>query len=220
MDHGITPCFMSKPIAGHAGNSGHIHVSLADKNDTNLFARETADPNAQWSDIEYLSDLGRHFLAGLLEALPDIMPLFAPTVNSYKRLVENYWAPVHVSWGLEDRIASIRLITPPVCKPGATRFEVRIPGADLHPHFALSAILAAGWRGVEKKREISVAPMSARKEGDPRPELLPNTLNQALVRFSAQDSIARELLDDGFVDFFTATRRHELGLWREAVTDW
>ena len=220
MDHGITPCFMAKPMAATAGNSGHIHVSLADKNGTNLFARETPDPNAQWSDIEYLSDMGRHFLAGLLEALPDIMPLFAPTVNSYKRLVENYWAPVHISWGLEDRIASIRLITPPVCKPGATRFEVRIPGADLHPHFALSAILAAGWRGVEKKLDISVAPMSARKEGDPHPELLPNTLNQALVRFSAPGSIARELLNDGFVDFFTATRRHELGLWREAVTDW
>lgn len=211
---------MAKPVHGLPGHSGHIHVSLADKNGNNLFARESADPNAQWSDIEHLSDMGRHFLAGLLEALPDIMPLFAPNINSYKRLVENYWAPVHLSWGLEDRIASIRLITPPVCKAGATRFEVRIPGADLHPHFALSVIIAAGWRGVQKKLEIAVPPMSARKPGDLRPELLPNTLELALERFSAPESIAREILDSEFVDFFTATRQHELGLWREAVTDW
>ncbi|KAJ5691947.1 hypothetical protein N7462_001370 [Penicillium macrosclerotiorum] len=220
MEHGFTPCFMAKPMHGMPGSSGHIHISLTDKEGKNLFARDMPDPNAQWSDIEYLSDMGRHFLAGLLDALPDIMPLFAPTINSYKRLVENYWAPVHISWGLEDRIASIRLITPPVCKPGATRFEVRTPGADLHPHFALGIILAAGWRGIQKKLEITVPPMSARQKGDPRPELLPNTLDQALARFSAPGSIAREILDEEFVDFFTATREHELGLWREAVTDW
>jgi glutamine synthetase len=218
-EYGVTPCFMAKPVHGMPGHSGHIHVSLADKNGQNLFSREASDPNAQWSDIEYLSDTGRHFLAGLLEALPDIMPLFAPNINSYKRLVENYWAPVHLSWGLEDRIASIRLITPPVCKPGATRFEVRIPGADLHPHFALSAIIAAGWRGIEKKLEIPVPPMSARKAAEPL-ERLPNTLDSALARFSAPGSIAREILDPEFVDFFTATREHELGLWKEAVTDW
>ncbi|KAJ5101391.1 hypothetical protein NUU61_003613 [Penicillium alfredii] len=196
VDHGVTPCFMAKPMQGLAGSSGHIHISLTDNHGQNLFSRENPETNPQWADIAHLSDMGRHFLAGLLKALPDIMPLLAPTVNSYKRLIENYWAPVHISWGFEDRGASIRLITPPVCKPGAMRFEVRIPGADLHPHYALSAILAAGWRGVQKKLEISVA------------------------RFAAKDSVAREILDSEFVDFFAATRQHELGLWREAVTDW
>ncbi|KNG90691.1 putative glutamine synthetase [Aspergillus nomiae NRRL 13137] len=220
IEHGITPCFMAKPIQGQPGSSGHIHVSLCDLDGKNLFARETPDDNAPWPDAVGLSDLGRQFLAGILEALPDIMPLFAPTVNSYKRLVENFWAPVNVSWGLEDRMASIRLITPPVCKPGATRFEVRIPGADLHPHYALSVILAAGWRGVQKKLEIKVPPVSAMKKDNTRPELLPNTLEEALKRFNAADSIAREILDGEFVDFFTATREHELRVWREAVTDW
>ena len=148
------------------------------------------------------------------------MPLFAPTINSYKRLVENYWAPINISWGLEDRTASIRVIAPPVCKPGATRFEVRIPGADLHPHYALSAILAAGWRGVQKKVEIKVPPLSAIAADTAKPELLPNTLELALKRFSTKGSIAREILNDEFVDFFTATREHELRVWREAVTDW
>lgn len=117
-------------------------------------------------------------------------------------------------------MASIRLITPPVCKPGATRFEVRIPGADLHPHYALAVILAAGWRGVQKKLEIKVPPVSAMKKDNTRPELLPNTLEEALKRFNAADSVAREILDGEFVDFFTATREHELRVWREAVTDW
>lgn len=211
---------MAKPIQGQPGSSGHIHVSLCDLDGKNLFARETQDENAPWSDAAGLSDLGRQFLAGVLEALPDIMPLFAPTVNSYKRLVENFWAPVNITWGLEDRMASVRIITPPVCKPGATRFEVRIPGADLHPHYALSAILAAGWRGVQKRLEITVPPVSAMKPTDPRPELLPNTLDAAIQRFSAPGSVAREILEDEFVDFFTATREHELRLWREAVTDW
>ncbi|KAE8377366.1 hypothetical protein BDV26DRAFT_263690 [Aspergillus bertholletiae] len=220
VEHGITPCFMAKPIQGQPGSSGHIHVSLCDLQGKNLFARETPDDNAPWPDVVGLSDFGRQFLAGLLEALPDIMPLFAPTINSYKRLVENFWAPVNVSWGLEDRMASIRIITPPVCKPGATRFEVRIPGADLHPHYALSVILAAGWRGVQKKLAIAVPPVSEMKKDNTRPALLPNTLEEALKRFSAADSIAREILDGEFVDFFTATREHELRVWREAVTDW
>ncbi|KAE8390447.1 hypothetical protein BDV23DRAFT_193829 [Aspergillus alliaceus] len=220
VEHGITPCFMAKPIQGQPGSSGHIHISLCDLEGKNLFARETPDENAPWSDAAGLSDLGRQFLAGILEALPDIMPLFAPTINSYKRLVENFWAPVNVSWGLEDRMASIRIITPPVCKPGATRFEVRIPGADLHPHYALSVILAAGWCGVQKKLEIKVPPVSAMKVNNTRPTLLPNTLEEALKRFNAPNSVAREILDGEFVDFFTATREHELRVWREAVTDW
>ncbi|PYI31045.1 glutamine synthetase [Aspergillus indologenus CBS 114.80] len=220
LEHGITPCFMAKPMQGQPGSSGHIHVSLCDLAGKNLFARETPDTNAPWADAAGLSDLGRQFLAGLLEALPDIMPLFAPTINSYKRLVENFWAPVNISWGLEDRMASVRLITPPVCKPGATRFEVRIPGADLHPHYALAAILAAGWRGVQKQREIRVPPVSAMKAAHQHPELLPNTLEEALRRFNAPTSIAREILAPEFVDFFTATREHELRVWREAVTDW
>ncbi|KAA8643782.1 glutamine synthetase family protein [Aspergillus tanneri] len=218
IEHGITPCFMAKPIQGQPGSSGHIHISLCDLEGRNLFARETLDTDAPWPDAAGLSDMGRQFLAGILEALPGIMPLFAPTINSYKRMVENFWAPVNISWGLEDRMASIRIITPPVCKPSATRFEVRIPGADLHPHYALSAILAAGWRGVQKQLKIQIPPVSA--QGDSRPELLPNNLEEALERFDAANSISREILDGEFVDFFTATRQHELRVWREAVTDW
>lgn len=113
---------MAKPTAGLSGNSGHIHISLADKETgRNFFARETDDIDAQYPDLKNFSDLGRYFLAGVLNGLPDIMPLLAPTINSYKRLVENYWAPVDVSWGLEHRLASVRLIAPPTCAPKSTR---------------------------------------------------------------------------------------------------
>lgn len=211
---------MAKPIHGMSGSSGHLHISLCDKLGKNLFTRSSYDEKAGWADIAWLSDLGRHFLAGILDVLPDVMPMFAPNVNSYKRLVENYWAPVYLNWGLEDRFSSVRLIAPPTCKASATRFEVRIPGADLHPHYAMTTLFAAGWRGVEKKLTLSVPPMSAMKAAGQAPELLPNTLEEALRRFEAPESLSREILDPDFVDFFCATRHHELKLYKEAVTDW
>ncbi|KAK3367348.1 putative glutamine synthetase [Lasiosphaeria ovina] len=221
--YGITPCFMAKPRQGLPGNSGHMHLSIVDKDGKNLFFRDTPDPHARYSDIENLSDLGRHFLAGLLEGLPDIMPIVAPTVNSYKRLVENFWAPVTVSWGLEHRAASIRLIAPPTAKPGATRFEVRVPGADANPYYVLSAILALGWRGVERKLEIPCPPLGKGEEVGGKTDMgipLSKTLREATDRFMRLGSIAREVFGDEFVDHYGGTREHEVRQWDEAVTDW
>lgn len=200
-----------------------MHISLVDKAGKNLFFRETPDVDAPYKDIENLSDLGRHFLAGLLEGLPDIMPLFAPTINSYKRLVENFWAPVTVSWGLEHRAASIRLIAPPTSKPSATRFEVRVPGADTNPYYVLAAILALGWRGVDKKLEIQQPPLGKGQDvggkKDPGVRLAKN-LKEATERFMREGSVAREVFGDEFVEHFGGTREHECRVWEEAVTDW
>ncbi|KAJ5386410.1 glutamine synthetase/guanido kinase [Penicillium cosmopolitanum] len=218
--HGVTPCFLAKPVSGLPGNSGHIHISLTDLKGRNLFSRDAADPNSPWSDLANVSDLGRHFLAGLLNALPDLMPLLAPTINSYKRLVENYWAPVHLSWGLEDRRASVRLIAPPVCKPSATRFEIRVPGADIHPHYALTALISAGWKGVERNSELTIPPLSAHDPGNSTLQYLPNSLEKAVENFKSPNSVARDILGSEFVDLFTLSREHELRLYREAVTDW
>jgi glutamine synthetase len=221
--YGITPCFMAKPREGLPGNSGHMHVSLVDKSGKNLFYRGSEDKDAKWADMRYLSDDGRHFLAGVLEGLPDIMPIVAPTVNSYKRLVENFWAPVTVSWGLEHRAASVRLISPPSGSPKATRLEVRVPGADANPHMVLAAILALGWRGIEKKLEISVPPLGKGEDvggASDQGVRLAKSLKEATATFMRKESIAREVFGDDFVDHFGGTREHEIRLWDEAVTDW
>ena len=214
---------MAKPREGLPGNSGHMHVSIVDKKGKNLLARDTPDKDAPYSDIENLSDLGRHFLAGLIDGLPDIMPIVAPTVNSYKRLVENFWAPVTVSWGLEHRAASIRIIAPPTASAKATRFEVRVPGADTNPYLVLAAILGLGWRGVEKKMEISVPPLGKGEDvggGSDKGVRLAKSLKEATTTFMRKDSVAREVFGDDFVDHFGGTREHEIRLWDEAVTDW
>ncbi|KAL9050203.1 MAG: hypothetical protein Q9162_006766 [Coniocarpon cinnabarinum] len=224
--HGCTPCFMAKPRENFPGNSGHMHISIVDrstgKNALALGEQHSADATA-YPGLESLSPLGRHFLAGLLQGLPDIMPILAPTINSYKRLVENFWAPVTVSWGYEHRAASIRIIAPPSCDPSATRFEIRVPGADANPYYALAAILGCGWRGVEKKLDVPLPPLGKGEDvggqSDPG-ERLAKSLKEATARFMARHSIAREVLGNEFVEHFGGTREHEVRLWEEAVTDW
>ncbi|KAL2022979.1 hypothetical protein VTK56DRAFT_4194 [Thermocarpiscus australiensis] len=221
--YGITPCFMAKPKQGLPGNSGHMHVSLVDKDGNNLLFRGDPDPDPPYPDVAYLSDLGRHFLAGILDGLPDVMPMVAPTINSYKRLVENFWAPVTVSWGLEHRAASIRLIAPPTSKPNATRFEIRVPGADANPYYVLAAVLALGWRGVEKRLEIPCPPLGKGEEVGGSTDTgirLARSLREANDRFMSVGSIAREVFGDEFVEHYGGTRDHEIRLWDEAVTDW
>ncbi|EEH22092.2 hypothetical protein PABG_04303 [Paracoccidioides brasiliensis Pb03] len=221
--YGITPVFMAKPRQGIPGNSGHMHFSIVSKTGENIFSRETPDPSPPYPDVAYLSDVGRHFLAGILDGLPDIMPIFAPTINSYKRLVENFWAPVTVSWGLEHRAASIRVIAPPTSKPKATRLEVRVPGADANPHYVLAAILELGWRGVVKKLALPVPPLPKGEDVGGSTDQgirLAKTLKEAVATFMREGSVAREVFGDAFVDHFGGTREHEICLWEEAVTDW
>jgi glutamine synthetase len=200
-----------------------MHISIVDKSGKNKFVRETEDKDAKWDDIRHISDLGRHFLAGILDGLADVMPIVAPTVNSYKRLVENFWAPVTVSWGLEHRAASIRIIAPPSASAKSTRFEVRVPGADTNPHLVLAAILGLGWRGVEKKLEIPVPPLGKGEDvggASDQGVRLAKSLKEATAKFMAPDSVAREIFGDEFVEHFGGTREHEIRLWDEAVTDW
>ena len=221
--HNITPCFMAKPKEGLPGNSGHMHVSLVDKAGKNLFYRGEKDKSPKYKDLEFVSEIGRQFLAGVLDGLADVMCIIAPNINSYKRLVENFWAPVTVSWGLEHRAASVRLIAPPTGSPKSTRFEVRVCGADANPFLVLATIVALGWRGVEKKMVIPIPPLGKGEEvgGEAdKGERLPKSLKESTARFMAEGSVAREVFGDEFVEHYGGTREHELRLWDEAVTDW
>lgn len=98
------------------------------------------------------------------------MPQFqlVPTINGYKRLTggETFWAPNAVTYGYDSRAASVRIISPPSVPPSATRFEIRVPGADMNPYYALSAIFALGLRGVEKKLELGVVPVAQMTQED------------------------------------------------------
>lgn len=231
MKHGITPSFMAKPWGNLPGCSGHIHVSLRE-GEKSLFAvskeeLKTGRQGAAYEDTKFISQEGEWFLAGILDGLPDIMPMLVPTINGYKRLVggEAFWAPNAVTYGYDSRAASVRIISPPSVPLSATRFEIRVPGADMNPYFALSAVFALGMRGIEKKLSLPCPPISQMTPEDKltgKVQMLPQSLESATARMMRSDSVAREasVFGSDFVDHFGGTREHEVKLWNEAVTSW
>jgi glutamine synthetase len=205
---GILPSFMAKWSSELPGCSGHIHQSLWDQaGRKNVFF----DPKA----ADGLSSTFLSYIAGQLACLPELLPLYAPTVNSYKRLVEGAWAPTRANWGVDNRTTALRAI------PGgvkSTRIETRVNGSDSNPYLALAAALASGLWGVENK--LSAPPfVSGSGYDDKKAKVLPRTLEEATDRFE-KSSVARELLGDAFVEHFVATRRWEWKQFRRAVTDW
>ncbi|KAK4687712.1 glutamine synthetase, partial [Tremellales sp. Uapishka_1] len=228
MKYGIIPTFMAKPHGDLPGCSGHIHVSLQDKDGKNIFGLSEEEEksggrsNAAFDDTKFISQEAEWFLGGLMEGLSDVVPLMCPTINSYKRLLggEAMWAPDTSSFGYDSRAASIRIISAPGVSSSATRFEVRIPGADMNPFFALSAIFALGLRGIEKKTPLPYGPIGSKEVTRDILIKLPTSLEKATETFKASTSIAREILGDYFVDHFAGTREHELETHRRAVTSW
>lgn len=232
MTHGIIPSFMAKPWGNLPGCSGHVHVSLRDKNGRNIFAVSDSELvggriGASYDDTKFISQEAEWFLAGILDGIADVMPMVVPTINGYKRLVggEAFWAPNAVTYGYDSRAASIRIISPPSVPPAATRLEVRIPGADMNPYFAISAIFLLGLRGINQKLSLPGPPISHftpedRKTG--KVKMLPTSLESATIRMMRSESIAREpgMFGDVFVEHYGGTREHEVKLWNEAVTSW
>ncbi|KAG5644222.1 hypothetical protein DXG03_008817 [Asterophora parasitica] len=225
--HGVLPSFMAKPWGNLPGCSGHVHVSLRDEGGKNVFAlseaeREQGRKDAQYTDTRFISQEAEWFLAGVLDGIADVMPTLVPTINGYKRLVGGaaFWAPNAITYGYDSRAASIRIIAPPAVPPSATRLEIRVPGADMNPHFALSAIFLLGIRGIEKKLKLPGPPIG---EADPKQvKYLPTSLEAATARMMRSGSVAREpgVFGDVFVDHFGGTREHEVQLWNQAVTNW
>ncbi|SNX85368.1 probable glutamine synthetase [Melanopsichium pennsylvanicum] len=228
--HGIIPTFMAKPWANLAGCSGHIHVSLRDpKTGQNIFALSKEEitaggrKDAKYDDVKYLSKKGEHFLAGVMSGLSDIMPLLCPNINSYKRLTtgEAYWAPNICSYGYDSRLASVRILGPPDVPDYGTRFEVRVPGADLNAPYAFAAVFALGHYGIQNKLELPYAPLDTTRDiKGQNLEYLPTSLEAATQKFMAKESLARKVLGDTLVDHFGGTRLHEVQLFNQTVTNW
>ncbi|MCC5952213.1 MAG: glutamine synthetase [Acidimicrobiia bacterium] len=206
---GILPTFMARWNTDLPGCSGHVHQSLrALEGEANLFH----DPEAS----DGMSSLFRSYLAGILELLPEMLVLFAPTVNSYKRLVDGFWAPTRPTWGIDNRTVACRVIPG---GPKATRLELRVPGADVNPYLAVAGGLAAGLWGVEQGLELDRPPTQGSGYADESVARLPRTLIEA-TRLFADSERVRGLLGDDFVDHFAATREWEWRQFVDSVTDW
>jgi len=116
----------------------------------------------------------------------------------------------------------VRIISPPSCSPTSTRLEIRVPGADVQPHFALSAIFLLGLRGISKKIALPYPPVAQQQTEGAKAQVkrLPVSLESATASMMREGSLAREILGDAFVDHFGGTREHEVKVWNEAVTNW
>jgi glutamine synthetase len=204
---GIMPSFMAKWSQTYPGCSGHVHQSLSDgKRNVFFDAKGRAG----------MSKTFERYLAGQVAVLLEFAPMFWPTINSYKRLVDGFWAPVKPTWGIDNRTASFRVI------PGSaksTRLETRCPGADVNPYLALAACIAAGMHGIEKNLKLATAPIEGTNVGGEGVPRAPRSLAETTRAFRASDT-ARDWFGDEFVDHFAATREWEWRQWQDAVTDW
>ena len=189
---GVAITYMAK-FDEREGNSCHIHLSVRDRDGTPGF-----------DDA---------FLAGQLACLQDLTLFYGPNVNSYKRFVEGSFAPTAVAWGNDNRTCSLRVVGHGPSK----RLELRLPGADVNPYLALSAMIAAGLHGMEQGLELEPPYEGNAYESDkPR---VPATLRDARDAFAASD-VAREAFGDEVVDHYLNYARIELDAFDRAVTDW
>lgn len=207
-ERGLVATFMPKWDTAQSGSGGHVHQSLWQKG-ANRFIEGDA-PSA----------LCRAYAAGQLATLADLTAIFMPSINAYRRPNGAAWAPMNVSWGIDNRTAALRYIAKP--SAGAARIEHRVSGADLNPYLAIAAQLAGGLHGIEQKLEAP-APAIGNASTNPAYERLPRDLGEAAARLKAS-RLARALLGDTFVDHFSLSREVEWNLWQrwltETVTPW
>ena len=207
--HGVLPTFMAKFSESLPGCSGHVHQSLWSADGSrNLFY--DAD------NATGISSLMESYIAGQLHCLPHILPMYAPTVNSYKRLVEGAWAPTTITWGIDNRTTALRAL------PGSansTRLETRVVGSDSNPYLAMAGCLASGLYGIRNGLKLDIPATRGSGYEDKRRGVLPRNLWEATQAMKGS-ALATELFGEPFVDHFTRTREWE---WREfsrEVTDW
>jgi glutamine synthetase len=205
---GILPSFMAKWNAELPGCSGHIHQSLWDRGSKkNVFFDAKSERK--------MSPLFEHYIAGQLACLPELLPMFAPTVNSYKRLVEGAWAPTKANWGLDNRTTALRVIAG---SPKSTRLETRVNGSDSNAYLAMAAALASGLYGIEQQLPLA-RPISGSGYADQKSSVFPKNLLEATERFE-KSKLARAFFGDAFVEHFAASRYWEWRQFARSVTDW
>ncbi|MFP4647313.1 MAG: glutamine synthetase family protein, partial [Candidatus Acetothermia bacterium] len=215
LQRGLHATFMPKPLPQENGSGMHTHISLFKDGDNCFY-----NPNKPYN----LSDMGLHFIAGIIDHIDAITALANPTVNSYKRLVPGYEAPVNVSWGQVNRSALIRIPstnTPEV----STRIELRSPDPTANPYLAFAAILRAGLEGVEKGLQPpepvdeDIYNMASETKKERRIHTLPQTLGEALDHLE-KDELIQETLGPHIYPKYLKAKRTETKEYNTIVTDW
>ncbi|MFI5157007.1 MAG: glutamine synthetase family protein [Chitinophagales bacterium] len=207
--HGILASFMAKFSETLPGCSGHVHQSLwSEDGKQNLFHDKKSKSG--------MSSLMESYLAGQLHCLPFILPMYAPTVNSYKRLVEGAWAPTTLTWAVDNRTTALRVLA---TSSNSTRLETRVVGSDANPYLSLAACLASGLYGIRKKLKLKTPATIGSGYQDKKNGILPKNLLEASTAMK-ESALAKELFGEEFVDHFTRTREWEWQQFSKVVTDW
>ncbi len=216
MNHNIYATFMSKPIFGENGSGMHTHQSLF-KGDRNLFFDK--------DDKQNLSQLAKHYISGVLKHAYEVSSILSPLVNSYKRLVPGYEAPVYVAWARRNRSALVRV---PQYKPGrekATRIEWRSPDPTCNPYLAFAVMLACGMEGLKKKYDLpapvekNIFKMSEKDMKEAKIQMLPGSLKEA-IDATAESEIAKRVLGNHTFNRYIEIKNREWDEFRLSVTDW
>jgi glutamine synthetase len=214
--YGVYATFMPKPVFGVNGSGMHVHQSLF-KGDRNAFFDK--------DDKYHLSKIARCYIAGLLKHAPEITSVTSQWVNSYKRLVPGYEAPVYLSWARRNRSDLIRV---PEYRPGrekATRMEFRSPDAACNPYLTFSVMLAAGLEGVEKEYKVpdpveeNVYEMSEEERRRRGIETLPDSLLEAIL-LTEKSEVVRRALGDHVFHAFIKNKKIEWNQYRTQVTEY
>jgi glutamine synthetase len=204
--HGIMASFMAKWNEQLPGCSGHVHQSLWDKK--NMFYDDR--------DPQKMSAIMKSYIAGQLHCLPQILPMIAPVVNSYKRLVEGAWAPTTITWGVDNRTVALRVLNN---SESSCRLETRVVGSDTNPYLATAACLAAGLYGIRHNLTLQQPATAGNGYRDISHGVFPKNLHDANEAMK-QSPIAMELFGEAFVSHYTASREWEWRQFSKSVTDW
>lgn len=204
LKHDVYATFMAKPMISQPGSAMHIHQSIVDiETGQNLFADDDGKD----------SQLFLNYIGGLQKLLPQITPLFAPNVNSFRRMKPDWAAPINVQWGYDNRSCGLRV---PISDNKARRVENRLPGADANPYLAMAASLIAGYIGMVDKLEPTTRVDSSAYD---KKRTLPKTLEQALDLLDNCQAV-QELLGAPFFEAFSAIKRAELDAYQQIVSSW
>jgi glutamine synthetase len=212
--HGLHATFMPKPLAGVNGSGMHVHQSLFSDEGENAFF----DAEGPWQ----LSKVARSYIGGLLEHARAFVAITNPLVNSYKRLVPGYEAPINVAWSEKNRSPMIRV---PARRGEGTRCEVRVPDPACNPYLAFAAMMASGLDGIERTLECgepvnrNIFDMSQREKKRLKIVQLPASLDEALD-FLQKDTLLREALGDHIFDHFIFNKRTEWADYIKEIHDW